>query len=747
MVKRLLAAAVLLASTVALAQVSPALRSYCLRIENELLTVGRCFVLDDIGVNARMCVDEDCNCLCDGDEAQVAIEGCDTEGAVLYYDNTLNHLACEAALTYAAGTNTLTVGTITASGLTVGGQNVCLADGTNCELQPCGVGDELLYSDGLAIDCTARLTYDEPTSILTHADVSTTTEQVQEYFAPYTTTGLGTENYGVRWWSNTNGNNYIDTLVASDGDIIYQPCCTTGNYCVIPSANCPASSGMQVLGDLRVRGANGDDGVVYASAFLGFSPTKTGDPLWICTDPPTCANYVELDNNSNDLVITPTGGDTTVTGTLKVDGTLDVTVTDDADLSYTTASGSQPLVTHDKAGFATPPYSVVLNATADSVATYAMGGMSFDGKQGAAWSVTWGNASTLKAAFVINGKFEALGDTVGGGGNAGTYQGYNIMETPVSGGDYMRFHDGLTTLNTQIGEINSDGTNMAIWWGSAGTPDCTLYRSAADTLDLTGCDLNLDDQLQHDGAVVTIPFAYTTYIERSVKSLDHELFGGFNLLSSGVTIANGSPTTPTGGLAKIFVVLNTCSDSAGSITVTGTSVDRNTGAETGSDTDTLTISGVTTDTSDTSAGGNTRHAFSNAYITSKWFKGNPTLSTTDINCTDVDIYNVAFDQTNDENTTINTLDVTAQAASTTYLEIYLYRIVVTGDTAVVTRDASMELSSSVSGEFYRLRRGNLALANNGADGAGFWIDMHPGSTAVFGWEDITTFVWFDKELF
>ena len=98
------------------------------------------------------------------------------------------------------------------------------------------------------------------------------------------------------------------------------------------------------------------------------------------------------------------------------------------------------------------------------------------------------------------------------------------------------------------------------------------------------------------------------------------------------------------GIDKIMVVVNAGSDISGDIIITGESIDRDTGASTPADTDTLTVDALTTDTSDTDSNGNTRHAFSGAYISSKWFTGTVTLSTANLTLTDVDVYHVSFEQ-------------------------------------------------------------------------------------------------------
>jgi hypothetical protein len=153
-----------------------------------------------------------------------------------------------------------------------------------------------------------------------------------------------------------------------------------------------------------------------------------------------------------------------------------------------------------------------------------------------------------------------------------------------------------------------------------------------------------------------------------------------------VSLATGQPldSVPTDlvvtkGIGKVMVAINAGSDVAGDITVTGESIDRETGASTPADTDTLTVDAVTTDGSDTDSNGNTRYSFTGAYITSKWFTGTVTLSTADLTLTDVDVYHVSFEQFNDSKsivlTTFDANIFTTNVAAE--FDAYLYSLEVT----------------------------------------------------------------------
>lgn len=254
---------------------------------------------------------------------------------------------------------------------------------------------------------------------------------------------------------------------------------------------------------------------------------------------------------------------------------------------------------------------------------------------------------------------------------------------------------------------------------------------------------------QPRAATVTVPTVLTSYTDLNERTLDQNLHGGIDPVATAETISSGSPSNVTIGLGKVVLAVIAGADITGTVTVTGTSVDRNTGAETGSDTEDVVIDGVTTDSLSTDTEGNPIYGLANAYITSKWFKGAITISTADVNLSDVDIYVVAFEQFNDTaNLTIQTLDATLlpiNAAAWAYM--YLYTVQVTGDTVDIDKVASVALPSadSVANRFYRLREG---LINAVLDGTtdGIFLEIFLGPDPQKYISQMTIKVWADLVL-
>ncbi len=240
--------------------------------------------------------------------------------------------------------------------------------------------------------------------------------------------------------------------------------------------------------------------------------------------------------------------------------------------------------------------------------------------------------------------------------------------------------------------------------------------------------------------------AFSMYDAEPARGSETSLDGAFIKIADNQPL-NSVPTdlVVTKGTGKIIVIVNAGSDLVGEITITGTSVDRDTGATTALDTDTITVDALTTDDSDTDANGNDRHAFTGAYISSKWFVGTVTLSTTDLTLTDVDVYHVSFEQFDDTaDITLDTFDANLLTTNVNAeFDAYIYAIMVTGNKCDITREASLNVGAdgetAIADRYWRLRRGNIGKAINGTTD-GTWVDIHYANSPAYV-EDVSIKVW------
>lgn len=222
------------------------------------------------------------------------------------------------------------------------------------------------------------------------------------------------------------------------------------------------------------------------------------------------------------------------------------------------------------------------------------------------------------------------------------------------------------------------------------------------------------------------------------------LHGDLLSVSTGQAI-NPTPTTynVTVGHGKLVFAIIAGSDVSGNIIVSGTTVNRKTGELTTTDQDVIPVDRLTTDSSTTPASpSRTLWDLKNAYITSKWFTGTVTISTTDLTITDMDTYSIAFEQFNDSGpVTLDTLDITLYEVNTAArFHAYLYSVDVTGSKVDIQAQASLNMGTpAAANRYFRLRKTNInKLLDTTKDGIfiSLWYN-----TPTSNIEDVTCKVW------
>ena len=239
------------------------------------------------------------------------------------------------------------------------------------------------------------------------------------------------------------------------------------------------------------------------------------------------------------------------------------------------------------------------------------------------------------------------------------------------------------------------------------------------------------------------PIVFDTYIEKPQNNSEQNVHGGILELATGQPLNN----TPTDivvqqGIGKLYLVARAGTDTAGTVTITGDVVDRDTGAVS-ADTDSITIAGLSTENTANDANGNVRHDIVDGYMTNKWFTGSVTFSTTDVDLSVVDIYHVSFDQGNDsQSATLETFDINVEALTTSSTTLSAHAYVVentTGNKFNIQSFSDLEITSvAQAGRYYRLRRGNLDKTFSGLSD-GVFIDVFFAGTN--GWGSFSMKLW------
>jgi hypothetical protein len=587
----------------------------------------------------------------------------------------------------------------------------------------CGSIEEIQYATlgGGALDCSTAFIYDESEYELVMFNA--TADRELSIFSDDSPAAVPANTMMILA-QDTDVNEAIDELIiASDNGIVYQSCCTGGSECRWAADGCPAA------GDDRITMVAGEFYVCDQTGVCDvFAPGGA-----MTTEAAAGVTTLTIDNDT-----TKTTGDLF---SLEDSGTETWTVDKDGGIVYPTGgSATQVVYEHTQTAYANPTMIEKFIRSTGTYQQYAMGGYTYDGKS-IGFNNILGNITDRNATQTIYGTISAQ-PSAAGNTNAGIMVGYLDFQIATAGADAIWISDGAAG-GSIIGKVTSDGTDVCYeWWDGAGAQSAALCDTAADQVTLEDADMNLETGFDYNvnGAEIESYWSLPFFLQSNDANVDQEILGGFNEVTTGDAINSGASVTLTDfGITKIYVVLNTCTDSAGSITVTGTSVNRDTGAETTSDTDTLTISGTTTDSSSTDSNGNTVHDITDGYITSKWFRGDDgetdiVLSTSDIDCTDIDVYGVSFYQFGDrDGITVNEFNMmTFFTVTAAYIDSYFYSVKpTTGDKCDINNEAELHITAadSSANELYRLRKGNLGVSIDGSS-EGVFMDFHPISTAA-----------------
>ena len=270
--------------------------------------------------------------------------------------------------------------------------------------------------------------------------------------------------------------------------------------------------------------------------------------------------------------------------------------------------------------------------------------------------------------------------------------------------------------------------------------------TATGNIDLDNNDLDLGATgvIARDGTEVKVPVALSAYIEDPTKQNVERMFGGINSIATAQAISNGVSITPMIGLSRVCLVLNAGSDVTGTINISGTIVNKNSGATASSNED-ITITTLSTDSSTTDSGGNTIYDISNAYLSSEWYLGTVTISTTDVNISDMDVYSIAYTHGLREGTvTLDSLDVQAFCTDggNGQLFAHLYGVTaVSGSRFDISSIANIEVTTAEAetDRWFRLRRGNLNTSFDLAS-EGIFLELQVDD-AVPDFEQISVQIW------
>lgn len=244
---------------------------------------------------------------------------------------------------------------------------------------------------------------------------------------------------------------------------------------------------------------------------------------------------------------------------------------------------------------------------------------------------------------------------------------------------------------------------------------------------------------------VNFPVCVEFSMDKITKGDIHSIHGALIELATAQPLNNTTPITVTGGLSKLLVVAKAGTIIDGLVTFTGTSVDRTTGDQTASFGASVSITTLATDTTAPDSLGHRLVNIVDAIMSPNWFLGDVVISVNSADLTDVDVYQVAFEQFNDEqNLTIDTLDLGFLINNATAeMNVHLYAVERVGDLTDFTPivdPVQLLAADTVADKFYRVRRGGLNKQLNGqSDGIVLAMNFDPIAQSYF--EELSAKVW------
>ena len=240
-----------------------------------------------------------------------------------------------------------------------------------------------------------------------------------------------------------------------------------------------------------------------------------------------------------------------------------------------------------------------------------------------------------------------------------------------------------------------------------------------------------------------ISFTFPLNTKTSLDSLHGTLL--VNNSESGTALNSITPITGSGGQSRVFAKVIAGTDLVGTMTITGTSVDRDTGAETIGDTENIAINGLTIDaTINDDGNGNQVYDYENAYVSSKWWKGSLTFSTTDLDISNIVFAQIGYEQFADsENIELKSFDTTYITSNTNaIMDFYMYSVVLDGNTAVIKKIAEQHQTTGDPEGHYRHKRSLSTMLNGATDGIFMDLYLKPDTLQYFSsfinkvWVDI-----------
>jgi len=273
-----------------------------------------------------------------------------------------------------------------------------------------------------------------------------------------------------------------------------------------------------------------------------------------------------------------------------------------------------------------------------------------------------------------------------------------------------------------------------------------------ETITITGSSVSFDYTSKEFEITVLptieVPILLTFSTDNNTRNSINNIHGGITMIVEEKPLSISEYIDCAVGISKLMIALEDGADYQGTIRITGTRVDRNTGEVTVGFVEHLDVDGETSNTSGIDSLGYFVWGFHSAYITSNWFVGDVIISTEDVEVLHTSVFQVGFEQFNDSaNITLDTFDATFDISSTlAEYSFHLYLVIIKDSSVDVVRAMSaVRESANINPLMYRVRRSNLNIPINGTD-SGIFIDANLGPLNQTYFDSLVIKLWATKTI-
>ena len=234
-----------------------------------------------------------------------------------------------------------------------------------------------------------------------------------------------------------------------------------------------------------------------------------------------------------------------------------------------------------------------------------------------------------------------------------------------------------------------------------------------------------------------LPIYINRYIE-SVIGRKRQIVGSFNELTTSYAISKNNPLTFNHGLSRLFISIESL-NKKGTLFISGTKVDRNTGNKYPHTTEALIIDNSTSRYRALEKSTNAWQEFTGAYISLEQFEGDVEISTANVEAT-ISVWSVLFEQFNNlPEVFLSSISCSMKPTTNKakiFINTYLFDVNTASNKVDVHCVSKLDLKNPIPNRLYSLRHGTLNKRFSGTTD-GLIVEVFTGPSQLKCLTDLT----------